>query len=122
MACHQLALLLAKDLVASPLAAEEPDSCLAALVVSHHNLADLQRDAGNSALAAQHVCAAHDALVAVACDLAQDHSLQSAAMRHLRETHAALVTHVQACGPHPDITESLARTAMLFCAPGGTLH
>lgn len=122
VACHQRALLLAQDLVASPLAAENPHACLAALVVSHHNLADIHRDAGHFPLAVQHVCAAHDALVALACDLTLDAHLQAAALRHLRETHAALVTHVQDYGPHPAITDSLARTAMLFCAPGGTLH
>ena len=122
VACHQRALLLAQTLVASPLAAEEPHACLAALVVSHHNLADLHRDAGHLPLAVQHVCAAHDALVTLACDLALDPHLQAAAMRHLRETHAALVTHVQDYGPHLAITESLARTAMLFCAPSGTWH
>ncbi|WP_295958448.1 hypothetical protein [Rhodoferax sp.] len=111
---HQ-ALAIAQDLLDVP-PAELTDDCLAALVVSHHNLADLYAQAQLLEAAAQHLCRAHRTLLAL-----QHSPAHGLAWRHSRETHTALLLHQRAWGPHPDITALLHATTTTLASPG-TLH
>nr|WP_315184973.1 hypothetical protein [uncultured Albidiferax sp.] len=108
---HQ-ALAIAQDLLDVP-PAELTDDSLAALVVSHHNLADLYAQAGLLEPAAQHLCRAHRRLLAL-----QHNCTHDLAWRHSRETYAALLLHQRAWGPHPDITALLHAST----ANPGSLH
>ncbi|MDR3004922.1 MAG: hypothetical protein LBV14_11885 [Acidovorax sp.] len=81
---------LAQRLLASPQLDVHPDHCLAAWVVSHHNLADVLAQCGQQPLAQEYLCDAHLGLA----DLAERHAsamVQQAAWRHLRETRCALL-------------------------------
>ena len=106
------ALAIAKHLVATP-PPGRADDCVAALVVSHHNLADLQIEAGSPDLAAIQLCLAHEALMSM-LQLQSQHGstaahveLQHAAFRHSRETHAALLRFLSEHGAHPAIYQAL---------------
>ncbi|WP_326543242.1 hypothetical protein [Pseudorhodoferax sp.] len=105
LASFQEALGIARALLARPCA--RSDDCVAALVVSHHNLAEVQLDAGGNDLAAAQLALAHETLMHLLCDPAADAALQQAALRHSRETHAALLLHLETNGPHPVITRAL---------------
>ncbi|MFT3721181.1 hypothetical protein [Pseudorhodoferax sp.] len=119
MSSFQEALAIARALLAAP--GERCDDCVAALVVSHHNLAEVQADAGGSDLAATQLAQAHETLMRLLCDPAADGALQQAALRHSRETHAALLLHLEANGPHPAISRAL-RAGCLGLAVGGPVH
>jgi len=84
------------------------DDCVAALVVSHHNLADLHAELGDIDSAAEHLCRAHETLITLFLDAGRGASLQQAALRHSRETHVALLNHIRAHGPHPLMTRALS--------------
>lgn len=105
LASFQQALGIARALLAKP--GERSDDCVAALVVSYHNLAEVQADAGGNDLAAAQLAMAHEALMHLLCDPATDAALRQAALRHSRETHAALLLHIEANGPHPVIARAL---------------
>ncbi|MFN9474542.1 hypothetical protein [Acidovorax sp.] len=107
LAYQQQALVLALRIVQAPPAGRE-DDCIAALVVSHLNLADLQAEAGALDESAQLLCSVHATLLGLMADGSRGAALQQAAWRQSRETHAALLRHVQAHGAHPDTTAVLA--------------
>jgi len=107
LAYQQQALVIALRIAQEPPAGRE-DDCIAALVVSHLNLADLQVEAGALEECTQLLCSVHATLLGLMADGSRGTALQQAAWRHSRETHAALVRHVQAHGAHPDITAVLA--------------
>ncbi|KRC20929.1 hypothetical protein [Acidovorax sp. Root217] len=107
LAYQQQALVIALRIAQVPPAGRE-DDCIAALVVSHLNLADLQVEAGALEECTQLLCSVHATLLGLMADGSRGTALQQAAWRHSRETHAALVRHVQAHGAHPDITAVLA--------------
>lgn len=115
LASFQEALAIARTLLARP--GERCDDCVAALVVSHHNLAEVQLDAGGDDLAAVHLALAHETLLHLLCDPASDAALRQAALRHSRETHAALLLYLEAHGPHPVIARAL-RAGCLGMAVG----
>ncbi|EJE49970.1 hypothetical protein PMI14_05540 [Acidovorax sp. CF316] len=118
LAYQQQALVLALRIVQAPPAGRE-DDCIAALVVSHLNLADLQAEAGALDASAQLLCSVHATLLGLMADGSQGTALQRAAWRHSRESHAALLRHVQAHGPHPDTTAVLAAASGVL---QGTAH
>lgn len=92
LAGHVQALWLAEALVGSAAGlAREPDDRLAALVVSHHNLADLYRLRGPASQALLHLCEPQRLLLALAGRDDQPPAVRVAARRHLRETHSALL-------------------------------
>lgn len=99
-----------------------PDDCLAALVVSHHNLADLYRGVEHPAAAVEHLCSAHYSLVRLLHDAAQPMAVQEAAMRHLRETRAALQSCTWAGEWRRTIDRALAAEALPLPRGGATLH
>lgn len=127
LSCCCEALAIAQQLVGDP-PAGRADDCVAALVVSHHNLADLQLQAGGPDLAAEQLCRAHEALMALLLGSPErepDRELQQAAWRHSRETHAALLAYLTEHGPHPAIARAL-RAGCLSLTTGApaanTLH
>lgn len=104
---HQ-ALAAAQDLQ-PPTPTDDADRGLAALVVSHHHLADLYLEVGLPAQAVLHLCQAHRAVL---------ESSIPHAWRHSRETHAALLLYQRCHGPHPAIAALLAACVQ----PIGPLH
>ncbi len=110
LAYQQQALVLALRIVQEPPSGREDDS-IAALVVSHLNLAELQAEAGAVEEGAQLLCRIHTLLLGLAADAGHSAALQQAAWRHSRESHAALLRHVQVHGEHPGITAVLAAAA-----------
>lgn len=113
LADHECALAIACRLIETPPPARVED-CVAALVVSHHNLADLWTERGDADGAAAHLCRAHETLLALAFDDGRDACLRRAALRHLRETHLALVSHAARHGPHARITHALRQGSLAF--------
>lgn len=107
LAYQQQALVIVLRIAQDPPVGREDDG-IAALVVSHLNLADLQAEAGALEECTQLLCSVHATLLGLMADGSQGSALQQAAWRHSRETHAALLRHVQAHGAHPDITAVLA--------------
>ena len=104
---YQQALEIAHRLIEQPSSGRAGD-CVAALVVSHHNLADLHAELGDIDSAAEHLCRAHETLITLFLDAGRGASLQQAALRHSRETHVALLNHIRAHGPHPLMTRALS--------------
>ncbi|WP_147282848.1 hypothetical protein [Pseudorhodoferax soli] len=118
LASFQEALGMARALLTKP--GERSDDCVAALVVSHHNLAEVQLDAGGNDLAAAQLASAHETLMHLLCNPTTDGALRQAALRHSRETHAALLLYLEAHGAHPMIARAL-RAGCLGVALG-SLH
>ena len=102
---YRLALRLAQTLVG-----DWPDhnAALAALVVSHHNLADLHRLSNTHEDAITHVCDAHDALQRLIVDPHIDLALRQAALRHTRQTLHELLRCARTAPLHPRVQASLA--------------
>ncbi len=90
------ALAVAEGLFSAPGLASadaQAHACIAALVVSHHNLADVYLHSGAPATAAQHLCDAHASVLQLTTSDVT--ALSTAAWRHLRETRAALLQFVR---------------------------
>lgn len=121
LAGHEEALWIARQLLAAPPPARAED-CVAAFVVSCHNLADLHIDQGDSDTAASYLCRAHEALIALILDNTRTASLRQAALRHSRETHLALVAHVASHGEHPLVTRVLRSACLALNVDGPTQH
>lgn len=119
LALQMKALHVAQRLIASPLLAQQPDACMAAWVVSHHNLAELLMLRKQPALAIDYLCEAHQGLLALGD--ARDHTAQihSAAWRHMRETHGALLQWQRQHGSQPRIDAALQASARVFDSSGG---
>jgi len=122
ISAHAQALWVAEALIGSEVLSRRPDDCLAALIVSHHNLADLYRDAGHPAAAAEHLCRPHLTLVELLQDPHFPIPVQQAALRHLRETRTALIAHARAHGSDGAIGQALQTAAMPLRPPGVLLH
>ncbi len=103
-------------------ARDAADQILAALVVSHHNLADIYQAAHLPEQAAAHVCRAHAALMDLLADAAADTALREAAWRHSRETHAELLLFIREKGPHPAVMQALHDHANPASRCGLTRH
>lgn len=108
LAFEQQALALALRLVQQTPPAGREDDCIAALVVSHLNVADLQVQAAEPDAAARLLSSAHGLLQSLMADGRGSVALRQAAWRHGRETHAALFAHVRSHGLHPAIAQALA--------------
>lgn len=109
VAMQAKALDIARRVMASLLLETRPDDCMAAWVVTHHNLADLCVLRGQHATAAGYLCDAHQGLLAQA-NGSPDGAVQQAAWRHLRETRGALLLWQHAHGPHPGVDAALRAT------------
>lgn len=102
---YRLALRLGQTLVGQW---PDPDAALAALVVAHHNLADLHWQAGNIEDAIANVCDAHEALQGLISDTSVDLDLRQAALRHTRQTTHELTRCARTHGGHPLVQAALA--------------
>ena len=118
---HQALGLSLQLLVHAPPAGRE-DDCVAAVVVSHLNVADLQAEAGELEEAAQVLCRAHTLLLNLMADARHGVALQQAAWRHSRETHAALLRYVQTHGAHPSVARALAAANAAYGVAGSRRH
>lgn len=118
---YQQALEIADRLIDHPPSGRAGD-CVAAWVVSHHNLADLHAELGDIDSAAGHLCRAHETLIRLFLDGSQDTSLQQAALRHSRETHFALLNHIRVHGPHPLLTRALSAGCLALSAANPIPH
>ncbi|MFM0741260.1 hypothetical protein PQQ51_28825 [Paraburkholderia xenovorans] len=108
LAAYERALSIAHQLIEAPPAGRAED-CIAALVVSHHNLADWHIERSDPETAVCHLCDAHEALIALFLDTDRDSVVRQAALRHSRETHMALISHVARHGSHPLVTRALRK-------------
>lgn len=110
---YRFALGVACELIEHPPAARI-DDCLAALVVSFHNLAEARMALGAPDLAIECLCDAHKMLIALHIDMERPPALRQAALRHTRETHMALISHAADHGMHPLCARTLdtARQAL----------
>lgn len=115
------ALAIAQHLLDEP-PAGRIDDCVAALVVSHHHLADLQVQAGATDLAAEQLCRAHEALMGLLQAGEREAAVQQAAWRHSRETHAGLLHFLGEHGAHPAIARGLRAGCMAFGAGDALTH
>lgn len=113
IAGYDYALTLARNLIRHPPPGRAND-CVAALVVSLHNLADAHTASNAPERAAQILCDAHETLIAIYINAAHPADLRRAALDNTRETHVALVAHVAAHGTHSSIARSfeLGRLAL----------
>lgn len=118
---HEQALSIARQLLVAPPAGRAED-CVAALVVSCHNLADLHIEHGDADTAASYLCRAHESLLALLVDPDRTTSLREAALRHSRATHLALISHVAAYGPHALITRVMRMGCLALNVDGPTRH
>lgn len=87
----------------------DADEAVAALVVAHHNLADLLVAMTLPDRAADQLCYVHDCLLAACHSPATSPRLREAALRHTRTTRAELLTFVQRYGSNAAIICSLGQ-------------
>jgi hypothetical protein len=118
---YQRALAIAHRLIEQP-PHQRADDCVAALVVSYHNLADLHIERGEIESAISHLCAAHQTLIKLFLDPNRDKDMQQAALRHSRETYIALLSNISAHGPHPHLTHTLEITSRALDGGSSTRH
>lgn len=85
-------------------------------MVSHLNVADLQAQAAELDAAAHLRCRAHALVLGLLADGRHNPALRQAAVRHSRETLAALFAHVADHGPHPAIAQALASRVAWGCS------
>lgn len=88
---YRQALQAAVALAAGATLAEAPDDCLAALVVAHHNLSEVQRQRRDTDAALEHLCLAHEALTRIAADPRAHEPERRCALHHLSRTRFALL-------------------------------
>jgi hypothetical protein len=118
LAYQRQALVVALGIAHHPPAGRE-DDCVAALVVSHLNLAELSQDASAPNESARLLCEAHATLLAWMADPTATPALQQAAWRHSRETHAALLRHAATHGPQTEVMRLLQAS---HPQPGSRTH
>jgi len=121
LAIQVKALQMARRLLASPLLHTHTEHCLAAWVVSHHNIADLLAQRQQLPLAVDFLCDAHRGLVQFAHADDSTSALQQAAWRHLRETHGALLQWQRRHGSTPAMETALRAAGHPGLAPAGVM-
>lgn len=112
---YETALELAKTGVADLLAEEdathllhEAERQIAALVVTHHNLADLFRQSGQLTNTGAHLCDAHETLFKLSHHIHAD--IRVLAVRHLKVTYQELITFTQRHGQYLRVQQTLLLT------------
>ncbi|MFA7665035.1 MAG: hypothetical protein WCY32_02825 [Burkholderiaceae bacterium] len=103
LASYIRALWTAETLMEGSALAQRPDDCLAALVVSHHNLSDQYRALGQFNEAVDHLCQPHALLLRLAGDQAVALEIRQATWRHLRQTRAECLAWLRQYGSEPAI-------------------
>ncbi|BAN46754.1 hypothetical protein [Metapseudomonas resinovorans] len=77
------------------------EEAVAALVISHHNLADLHLMLGQPEETAEHLCASHERLLQALGDGRLPGALREAALRHSRTTYTSLLEFIGEYGAYP---------------------
>lgn len=105
-----------------------PDDAVAVVVVSFLNLAEALTQTGSLGEAGDNLCLVHRNLLVASQDPSQALALRQAALKHLRQTLAALHLFARQHGETAQIAETLDLTRQLGCdCPAGraeprTLH
>lgn len=107
LAMQLRALQVARRLLASRLLLSHPDHCMAAWVVSHHNISELLVSRNQMPLAIDYLCEAHLGLVNLIQLDSQADNVQQVVWRHLRETHVALLHWQRQHGSTTEIDTAL---------------
>lgn len=112
---YQAALDLASIGVANLLATEnashlvfEAERQIAAFVVTHHNLADLYRQADQLTQTIAHLCDAHETLFQLSYHLHAE--IRSLALRHLKFTYQELMSFTQQHGQYLRVQQTIILT------------
>ncbi|HAB03900.1 MAG TPA: hypothetical protein DCE25_13675 [Pseudomonas sp.] len=87
------------------------DEAVAALVIAHHNLADLHLRLNQPHESADYLCAAHSHLLHASQDTRLAQALRDAALRHSSRTYTELLNFIAEYGQYP-------RTERLLNRPG----
>ncbi|WP_028631536.1 hypothetical protein [Pseudomonas parafulva] len=85
------------------------DEAVAALVVAHHNLADLHLRLNQPQESADYLCAAHQRLLQACQDLRLPQALRDAALRHSSRTYSELLSFIAEYGQYPRTERLLNR-------------
>ncbi len=99
----------------------DADEAVAALVVAHHNLADLLIAMTLPDRAADLLCHIHDCLLATSQSPACPSPLRAAALRHTRSTHTELTAFVRKHGTQDAIQRCLGQ-CLCHAEPAHQLH
>ena len=99
----------------------DADEAVAALVVAHHNLADLLIAMTLPDRAADLLCHIHDCLLATSQSPACPSPLRAAALRHTRSTHTELIAFVRKHGTQDAIQRCLGQ-CLCHAEPAHQLH
>lgn len=116
--CYQQALWLARQQFACW---PDVDEAVAALVVAHHNLADLLVAMTLPERAADLLCHIHDCLLATSQSPASSDALRDCALRHSHGTRTELLAFVRKHGSHNGIQRCLGQ-CLCQAEPASRLH
>jgi hypothetical protein len=112
---YEMALQLAKTGVKNLLTADDATNLLdeaerqiAALVVTHHNLADLFQQSGELINTIAHLCDAHETLFQLSHHIHTD--IRALAVRHLKVTYQELLKFTQRHGQYLRVQQTLLLT------------
>ncbi|WP_110993440.1 MULTISPECIES: hypothetical protein [Pseudomonas] len=87
------------------------DEAVAALVIAHHNLADLHLRLNQPHESADYLCAAHQALLQASQEQRLPQALRDAALRHSARTYTELLSFIADYGQYPRTERLLNRQA-----------
>lgn len=87
------------------------DEAVAALVIAHHNLADLHLRLNQPHESADYLCAAHQALLQASQEQRLPQALRDAALRHSARTYTELLSFIAEYGQYPRTERLLNRQA-----------
>lgn len=79
----------------------DAEEAVSALVISHHNLADLHLMLGQPEETAEHLCSVHERLLEAMADITLPGSLREAALHHSRTTYTSLLQFISEYGAYP---------------------
>lgn len=97
---------------------QDAEAVVAALVISHHNLADLYLVLGQREQAAEHLCSSHERLLQTMLDDRLAQPLRSAAMRHSQRTYTELLQFIGEYGACPRTDRLLGSLPGCTCTSG----
>jgi len=87
------------------------DEAVAALVIAHHNLADLHLRLNQPHESADYLCAAHQRLLQASHEPRLPQPLREAALRHSARTYTELLNFIAEYGQYPRTARLLNRQA-----------
>lgn len=79
----------------------DADEAVAALVISHHNLADLHLSLHQPEESAEYLCSAHQRLLQMIQNPSLTPTLRQAALRHSNKTYSELLGFIREHGEYP---------------------